>query len=59
MNEVKEFKESKIDKMDVKGFLEEFKDMFPNAIEDLFPTREVDHVVNLVVDATLLRRFPY
>jgi hypothetical protein len=49
MNEVKEFKESKIDKMDVKGFLEEFKDhMFPNAIEDLFPTREVDHVVNLV-----------
>jgi hypothetical protein len=56
MNEVKG---SNVDKMDVKVFLDEFKDVFSDDLKDLAPKREVDHAIDLVADAAPIARAPY
>jgi hypothetical protein len=56
MNEVKE---SNVDKMDIKVFLDEFKDVFSDDLKDLPPKGEVDHAIDLVADAAFIARAPY
>jgi hypothetical protein len=55
MNEVKG---NNIDRMDVKVFLEDFKDVFLDDLKDLPPKREIDHAIDLVAN-TALAKAPY
>jgi hypothetical protein len=54
--QVNEVKGSNVDKMDVKVFLDEFKDVFSDDLKDLSPKREVDHAIDLVANATPIAR---
>lgn len=59
MNEVyNEMKENEFS-VDVKSFLNEFKDVFPNEIDDLLPTREIDHTKDLITNAAPVAKAPY
>jgi hypothetical protein len=54
--------ETKDDDLNTKGvkvFLDDFKDIFPEELNELPPTREVDHAIDLVADAAPVARAPY
>ena len=43
----------------VKVFLDEFKDVFPEELNELPPMREVDHAIDLIADAAPIAKAPY
>ena len=43
----------------MKVFFDDFKDIFPEELKELPPTREVDHAIELVADAAPIAKPPY
>lgn len=43
----------------LKVFLDDFKDIVPEELNELPPTREVDHVIDLVADVAPIAKAPY
>ena len=54
-----ETKDNEFDPNGVKIFLDDFKDVFPEELNELPPMREVDHAIELVADAAPVAKPPY
>ena len=53
-----EIKDNEIIK-EVNVFMDEFKDVFPEELNELPPMRDVDHTIDLVTDSALIAKAPY
>ncbi|MBE3102723.1 MAG: hypothetical protein IMZ40_00590, partial [Bacilli bacterium] len=56
---VSEVEDESKDNKRVNEFLDEFKDIFPEELTELPPRRDVDHAIDLIVDAAPIARAPY
>ena len=43
----------------MKVLLDDFKDILPEELKKMLPTREVDHAIELIADAVLIAKPPY
>lgn len=43
----------------MKAFLDDFKDVYSEKMNELAPMREVDHAIDMVADATPITKTPY
>ena len=60
ISEIKnETKDDALSTKGVKVFLDDFKNIFFEELNELPPTREVDHAIDLIANAALVAKAPY